>query len=69
MKFWLIVKPDLGVQQQQWVSHISYNLSWSIREVRGSNGPLKAVWVGGVQVNGLVPSETDKYQMDLARPR
>ena len=20
----------------------------------GSNGPLKAVWVGGVQVNGLV---------------
>ena len=22
--------------------------------VRGSNGPLKAVWVVGVQINGLV---------------
>ena len=28
--------------------------------VRGSNGPLKAVWVGGVQVNELVHYVTDE---------
>ena len=28
--------------------------------VRGSNGPLEAVWLGGVQVKRLVHQETDK---------
>ena len=30
----------------------------------GSNGPLKAVWVGGVQINGLVHLITEENLMD-----
>ena len=32
--------------------------------IRESNSPLKTVWVGGVQINGLVHKKTEENYID-----
>ena len=44
-------------------------MSWlliviSCISIRESNSPLKTVWVGGVQINGLVHKETEENYID-----
>ena len=63
-------KSPLSGRSSAFIIHsfIHYKL-WRNEEnsvVGRSNGPLKAVWLGGVQINGLVHLVAEKNEMNPA---